>query len=104
MQPMPTAVVCGNDVLALGAHIEAAALGIPVPRDLSIVGIDDLEFASHLSPPLTTLSGPATEMGRLAARQIMSRLIGEPVPDHVRLEAKLIVRGTTDRCRNPATR
>jgi len=55
-----------------GALVEALGFGLTVSGDLSIIGIDDLEFAAHLSPPLTTASVPAEDMGRLAARQVTS--------------------------------
>jgi LacI family transcriptional regulator len=93
--PRPTAVICGNDVLAFGALFECRALGLGVPEDVSITGFDDLEVASQLAPPLTTVRVPADEMGRRAASFLLGRLRHEPAPNMVRLEANLIVRGTT---------
>ncbi len=77
LEQRPTAVVCGNDVLAMGALIECRALGIAVPAQVSIVGFDNLEFAAHLDPPLTTVDVPATEMGARAADFLVSRLTGQ---------------------------
>lgn len=94
-EPSPTAVLCGNDVLALGALMESRALGIEVPGDVSITGFADLEFAAHLDPALTTMHIPSEEMGRCAAEYLLARLAGESVPSNMELEAKLIVRGTT---------
>ena len=59
----PTAIICGNDILALGALVECQALGFRVPEDISIVGFDNLELSLHSNPPLTTIDVPAEEMG-----------------------------------------
>jgi LacI family transcriptional regulator len=91
----PTAVICGNDVLAFGALFECLARGLQVPHDLSITGFDDLDLASHVLPPLTTMHVPAVEMGLRAADYLIARGIGNALPDRVELEPNLIVRGTT---------
>jgi len=91
----PTAVVCGNDVLAFGALLEAQALGLRVPQDLSIAGFDDLDWASQLPPGLTTVALPAREVGQLAADYLMNRLAGQTVPHATEVEVKLILRGST---------
>jgi LacI family transcriptional regulator len=107
-EPRPTAVICGNDVLALGAVTESRALGIEVPGDVSITGFADLDFAAHLDHPLTTMRIPSEEMGRCAADYLLARLSGESVPSNMEFEASLIVRGTTgppgDRPRSRAVR
>lgn len=93
--PPPTAIVCGNDVLALGALLEAQHLGLDVPRDLSIVGFDDLEMASHMRPALTTVHVPAEAMWRRAAECALAMVRGEaPARDH-EVEVSLVVRGST---------
>lgn len=91
----PTAVICGNDVLALGALFECQARGINVPGEMSITGFDDLDIARHLNPPLTTMRVPSQEMGRMAADYLLARLEGRPAHTHTQLEVSLIVRGTT---------
>jgi len=91
----PTAVVCGNDVLAFGALLEAQALGLRVPRDLSIAGFDDLDWASQLPPGLTTMALPAREVGQLAADYLVDRLAGQAVPHATEVEVRLILRGST---------
>ena len=53
-QPRPTALVCMNDQLAVGALFEAAAMGLRVPQDVSVVGFDDMELSALVTPPLTT--------------------------------------------------
>jgi len=91
----PTAVICGNDILAQGALIEAHALGLDVPRDLSITGVDDMELSAHLPPGLTTMHIPTAEIGRRAAQHILARLNGEHVETRVELPVELVVRGST---------
>lgn len=97
----PTAVICGNDVIAFGALFEARALGMQVPHDLSIVGFDDLDLASQVDPPLTTMHVPSVSMGKGAAEYLLARLAGENPPNATELEASLIVRGTTAPPRHP---
>jgi LacI family transcriptional regulator len=91
----PTAVICGNDILAQGALIEAHALGIDVPRTLSITGVDDMELSAHLPPGLTTVRIPTAEIGRRAAQHILARLNGEKVETRIELAVELVVRGST---------
>jgi len=93
--PGITAVVCGNDVLAGGVLIEAQALGLSVPRDLSVAGFDDLDWAAQIPPGLTTLALPAKEIGHLAADYLIDALSGKSVPHAIEVEVKLILRGST---------
>ena len=95
----PTAVICGNDVLAIGALLECQDTGIPVPGKLSIVGFDDLPLSAHLRPALTTIRVPATGMGLRAADYLVARLSGRPAADHIEVETSLILRDT---CAPPA--
>lgn len=90
----PTVVICGNDVLAVGAMVRARKMGLVVPDDVSITGFDDLEIASITSPPLTTVRAPHQEMGREAARVLVQMVSGE-TPDRIPpLGTKIILRGT----------
>ena len=91
----PTAIFCGNDVLAIGAMLEAQHRGISIPDDLSIVGFDDLPMAEHLPPGLTTVHVPSKRMGAEAARYILNKAAGKPVEDRVQLSTNLVLRGTT---------
>jgi len=91
----PTAIVCGNDHLALGALAGARALGLAVPHDLSITGFDDLDFAAYAEPPLTTVRVPAAEMGRRAAEYLMAAASGTPAPAGTVLEAPVMLRSST---------
>jgi len=90
-----TAVVGGNDPLALGALLECQARGIRVPEQMSIVGFDDIELAGEITPGLTTVRVPSAEIGREAGRRLLARLAGENVPRVMELAAPLVVRGTT---------
>ena len=69
--PPPTAVICGNDVLAAGAVLRAKELGLRVPEDISIVGFDDIELASVIEPKLTTVHVPHRRMGAAAAECLL---------------------------------
>ena len=91
----PTAVMCGNDVLAIGAIAECNTLGIRVPQQVSVTGFDDMEIASLLSPGLTTVHFPTLELGQLAAAHLLAQLSGESVARQHELPVELKVRGTT---------
>jgi LacI family transcriptional regulator len=91
----PTAVICGTDMLALGALIEAQQLGVVVPRDLSITGINDVEHAGHLTPPLTTIRLPADEIGDRAAEYLLACIDRRPTTPAWRVQFDLIVRDST---------
>lgn len=96
----PTAVFCSNDYMAMGAIEGARELGLNLPGDLSLVGFDDNQFSSFLTPRLTTVRQPAYEMGSLGARELFN-LIGEPgrKPVQKLLDIKLIERDSTARPR-----
>ncbi len=91
----PSAIVCGNDVLALGALFESKSRGVRVPEHCSITGFDDSELASHVSPPLTTIRVPSKEMGRAAAEYLLACLHGEAGLMRRSLSADLIKRAST---------
>lgn len=91
----PTAVICGNDILALGALYEASALGISIPQDLSITGFDDLDFAAEMVPALTTVHVPASEMGTRVADQLAAAASGQCIPHIDELQAPIVLRDTT---------
>jgi LacI family transcriptional regulator len=91
----PEVVFCFNDLLAIGALHAAHDAGLSVPADVSIVGYDDIEFAAHTIPPLTTVRQPATVIGNSAARLIVDHLeTGQDLPGVVLLAPTLIVRGS----------
>lgn len=91
-KPAPTAIVCGNDVLALGALLEAQKLGIRVPQALSIIGFDDLEMARHVQPALTTLHVPTELLWHTVAERIIGALEQAPVQAATEVDVELVVR------------
>jgi LacI family transcriptional regulator len=92
----PTAIFAGSDQQAFGVYEAARQRGLRIPEDLSVVGLDDLPVARWVSPPLTTVRQPLTEMGRAAA-QMLGQLIEGTALRSVRVElsTELIVREST---------
>ncbi|MCE2998782.1 MAG: LacI family DNA-binding transcriptional regulator [Betaproteobacteria bacterium] len=88
----PTAVICGNDVLAIGAIAECHALGLKVPEDVSVTGFDDMELAAMVNPALTTMRFPTAELGSYAADHLLRRLRGQVVDLRRKLPTELVVR------------
>ena len=72
----PTAIVCGNDNIALGALMAANALGLKAPTDFSITGFDDLAISSRFAPGLTTMKVDNQSIGTLAANQLLAVVAG----------------------------
>lgn len=93
----PTAVMCANDVFGVGALLECRALGIEVPKSVSIVGFDDLELAAEVEPGLTTCQIPIQEMTDRVVDYLLSSISGRPIPHAVELATKIIIRGSTGR-------
>ena len=88
----PTAVICGNDVLAVGAVKRAKQLGLAVPEDLSITGFADIEVSELIDPELTTVHVPHREMGIAAAKSLIAMLKTQtPVESHL-LETRIVNR------------
>lgn len=92
----PTAIICGNDILATGAIYGATAVGLSVPADLSITGIGDFKGAGDIEPPLTTVRIPAKRIGRETGRVLAASIIA-PGSTHMgcHCEPELIVRSST---------
>ena len=91
----PSAVVCCNDVLALGALLEAQAMGIRVPEDISVTGFGNAEWTSQMSPSLTVVAIPLMEIGTRAGDFLIGKLRGEAVAHTTKVEVSLIVRQST---------
>lgn len=91
----PTAIVCGNDMQALGVYDAAFALGLEVPRDLSVVGFDDAPSASWARPPLTTIHQPLQEMAEEATRLALRLRAGDVDNTRLELATTLVERGST---------
>lgn len=92
-----TALVCSNDLLALGAMTECLRRGVRIPGELSVAGFDDIDMAGEFTPALTTVRVPAAEMGRLAAERMLARLAGRQVPKVEEMRAEVLIRGSTGR-------
>lgn len=90
----PTAVFCGNDLLALGLMRGFAKHGIRVPQDIAVVGYDDVDFANVLSPPLTTIRQPKYELGYKAAQLLLeeTRQPDQHTHQQVIFQPELLVR------------
>ncbi|GHO56475.1 LacI family DNA-binding transcriptional regulator [Ktedonobacter robiniae] len=89
-----TAVFCYNDMIAIGMLTACHEKGIAVPQDLSIIGFDDIQIASCMTPPLTTIHQPRVELGRLATQVMLDLLSGHPGKNHS-LPPSLVLRGST---------
>lgn len=90
----PTAIICGNDVLAVGALMQAKEMGIDVPKDVSITGFDDIEIAAVVEPGLTTIRVPHRAMGEAAAISLLDQILRAAPPLSHQLNTKLIERGS----------
>ena len=77
MKDKPSAIVAGNDAVAIGFIREAQKAGIRVPQDVSIIGLDDIETAGMITPSLTTVAKPKREIGATGARMILDMLNGK---------------------------
>ncbi len=91
-----TAVACANDEMASGAINALRILGKQVPEDVSVIGFDNIDFASYLTPKLTTVNYPVGDIGTMAARWILNQVYGDHkmTMEHI-LRPELIVRGST---------
>ena len=97
LSPRPTAVICGNDVLAVGAIQGARSLGLSVPGDVSVTGFDDIELASVVDPPLTTVHVPHRRMGQAAARLLLRLRGGLEAVESIAFETRLVERASLSR-------
>ncbi len=92
----PTAVFCFCDEMAIGVIAAARRRGLRVPEDLSVVGFDDIRFARHIDPPLTTIAQPMREIGEGTVRLLLAILRGDEIkPVSVTLPHHLTLRGST---------
>ncbi|GAA1829980.1 LacI family DNA-binding transcriptional regulator [Agromyces salentinus] len=92
----PTALVCFNDKLAVGAMRAAHEAGLEVPTDVSVVGFDDSDLSRATSPELTTVRQPLAEMGRVAVTRLLRLVDRQPIDAlHVELGTTLVIRGSS---------
>lgn len=95
----PTAVIVANDSMAIGCYQAAHDLGLRIPEDISIVGVNDIPSAKYMIPPLTTVHLHSAFMGKQAIALLTERILGgRSIPMKVLLPGELIVRGSTAPC------
>ena len=98
LQKPPTAIVCSNDMTAIGVMRQAYDLGISIPQQLSVVGFDDTRLAEFMTPPLTTIRMSQSELARLAFEALLKEVKREePSPNGTEYQLKtlLVLRGST---------
>ncbi len=95
----PTAIFAGSDMQAMGVYEAARLHHLRIPRDLSIVGFDDLPVSAWVSPPLTTIVQPLAQMAAMAMRTVLTLLDGrgDTLSNRVELSTSLVVRSSTAR-------
>lgn len=91
-RPRPSIIMCGNDVLAVGAIQAAQDEGLVVPDDISITGYDDIELSTVIKPAVTTVHVPHRKMGRLAAETLLSLVDGASNPIQIELDTHIVER------------
>lgn len=84
-KPRPKAVFIGNDAMAFGAYQALYQAGLRVPDDMAVIGYDDIELASYMTPPLTTIHQPKDELGELAIDVLIHRM-AQPTLQQQRLQ------------------
>jgi DNA-binding LacI/PurR family transcriptional regulator len=95
-KPLPTAVFCAVDAAAIAAMKRFSEAGIAVPGTMSVIGIDDIEISSYVSPMLTTVSIPKAELGNIAVRTLIDRINKvHKLPMRIYIPHRLIIREST---------
>ena len=98
LRPRPTAILCSNDMTAIGVMREAYDLDIRVPEDLSVIGFDDIRLAQFMTPPLTTVQMSQTELAKLAFQALLKEMDGASQTQRAKeykLTTNLILRRST---------
>jgi DNA-binding LacI/PurR family transcriptional regulator len=94
----PTAIVCVNDLTAIGAMHASHQYGLKVGRDIAIAGFDGISDAAHTQPPLTTLDQPVYDIARQLISMLLSLINGQPLKERqVKIQPKLLIRESTGR-------
>lgn len=99
LYPRPTAVITANDLMALGVLWAARNAGLELPRDLSVIGLDDIDLASKVSPSLSTIALPRREIGKMAMQMLleMIRQGREDQKSRVIVDTTFVLRQSTQR-------
>jgi LacI family transcriptional regulator len=90
-----TALLCFSDILAASALVELRRSGLDVPRDLSVIGVDDLPASAYSEPRLTTVRLPVSRMGYETAHAVAGWIERQAVPRSLLLDCGLVIRGST---------
>jgi LacI family transcriptional regulator len=91
----PDALICYNDLMALGFMKEAANLGVAIPRDMSVVGFDNVPYGKYTTPALTTVDLQSERMGATAMNKLLAVIRGEPVEKLTKIAPQLVLRAST---------
>jgi LacI family fructose operon transcriptional repressor len=94
LQPRPTAIFAGNNLMTLGVFLALREHGLAAPGDVAVVGFDDMAWLSAFTPGVTTVAQPVYEIGKCAAELLLDRLTAQP-PEHPRtkvLPTQLVIR------------
>lgn len=91
----PDAVICYNDLMALGFMKECANLGLSIPRDLSVVGFDNIAYGKYVTPALTTVDLQSERMGATAMTKLLAVIRGEQVEKLTKVAPQLVLRAST---------
>jgi LacI family transcriptional regulator len=96
--PLPTALLCYNDLVAMGAYQAAHEMGLHIPNDISVIGFDDIKMASILGPPLTTVSITPHKIATAASNILLDLLQGEAVKQYRQefIEVALVERASVN--------
>ncbi|AXK22916.1 LacI family transcriptional regulator [Serratia nevei] len=93
---LPTAVMCHNDLMAVGVQNAASELGIKIPKDMSVMGYDDIETARMANPPLTTVRIPLENLATQAIDELIKKINEPGIPALISVNPVLVVRGSVD--------
>ena len=93
----PTAIVAGSDLQAMGIYEAARQFELSIPKDLSVIGFDDIQTSEFLGPPLTTIRQPLQDMASAATELIVKAANNEPIQRHIIMPTSLVVRRSTQK-------
>lgn len=99
----PDALICANDLLAMGALRVLHQAGLDVPADVAVVGMDDTELAEIVTPALTSVDLRSAERGRIAATMLLDRLAGPRPPKRTTVSPRLVIRASSGGAWHPDT-
>jgi len=98
---LPSAIFCANDITAIGVMQAIHKSGLKVPKDISIIGLDNIEISEYFRPSLTTIHVPKEELGKFAVKLLIDRINGgHEINTLIKLPFKLIERESCDICKN----